>query len=69
MTDQLFNRDDGFLIEGGKDRDCGAGASGASGAADGMDVVVGMMGNVEIEDMAGRGNVEAAGGDVGGDQQ
>ena len=69
MTDQLFNRDDGFLIERGNDRDCGAGASGASGTADAMDVVVGMMGNVKIEDMAGRGNVEAAGGNVGSDQQ
>ena len=34
-----------------------------------MHVVVGMMRHVEIEDVADGGNVEAAGGDVGGDQQ
>ncbi len=38
-------------------------------AADAVDVVVGMMGNVEIEDVADGGNIEAAGCDVGGDQQ
>ena len=34
-----------------------------------MHVVVGMMRHVEIEDVADGGNVEAAGGDIGGDQQ
>ena len=69
LTDQLFNRDDGFLVERGNDGDRGAGASGAAGAADAMDIIVGMMGHVEIEDVAEVGNVEAAGGDVGSDQQ
>ena len=32
-------------------------------------VIVGMVRHVEIEDVADGGNVEAAGGDVGGDQQ
>ena len=69
MTDQLFNRDDGFLIERSNDGDRGAGASRASGAADAMDVVVGMVRDIEIEDVAGRRNVQAAGGNVGSDQQ
>ena len=69
LPDQLFDRDHRFLIERGDDRDRGAGAAGAAGAADAMDVVVGMMRDVEIEDVADGGNVEAAGGDVGGDQQ
>ena len=49
--------------------DRGAGAAGAAGAADAVDVVVGMVRHVEIEDVADVGNVEAARGDVGGDQQ
>src|SRR5260221_172912 len=39
------------------------------GAADAMNVIVGMMRYVEIKDVAGCGNIEAAGGDVGSDQQ
>src|SRR4030095_7718824 len=69
LTDQLFNRDDGFLVERGDDGDCGAGAPRAAGAADAMDVVVGLMGPGGIEDVAGRGNVKPAGGNVGSDQQ
>ena len=69
MPDQLFDRDHRFLIERSDDGDRGAGAPGAAGAADAMDVVVGVMGYVEIEDVAGGGNVEAARGDVGCDQQ
>ena len=34
-----------------------------------MDVIVGMMRDVEIEDVADRRNIETARGDVGGDQQ
>ena len=69
MPDQLFDRGHRFLIERGDDGDRGAGAAGAAGAADAVDVIVGMMGNVEIEDVAHGGNIKAAGGDVGGDQQ
>ena len=54
---------------GADDGDGGAGLAGAAGAADAVDVVVGVMRHVEIEDVADVGNVEAAGGDVGGDQQ
>src|ERR1700681_2647149 len=69
LADQFFDGDDGFLVERSDDRDRGAGASGASGAADAVDIVIGMMRNVEIEDVAHGRNIEAAGGDVGGDQQ
>src|SRR5665213_3105187 len=34
-----------------------------------MDIIVRVMRHVEIEDVADRGDIEAAGGDVGGDQQ
>src|SRR3979490_2120625 len=47
----------------------GAGASGAAGAADAVDIVIGMMRNVEIEDVAHGRNIEAAGGDVGSDEE
>src|SRR3984893_13031377 len=66
LPDQLFDRVHGFLIERSDDRDRGAGAPGAAGTADAMDVVVGMMRHVEIEDVAGGGNVEGAGGGGGG---
>ncbi len=56
------------MIERGDDGDRGAGAAGAAGAADAMNVIVGMMRDVEIEDMADGGNIEAASRDVGRDQ-
>src|SRR5262249_31977468 len=60
----------GALALGGRnDGDCGTAASGAAGAADAMDVIVGMVRDVEIEDVTDRGNVEAARRHVGGDQQ
>ena len=43
-------------------------SAGAAGAADAMDIIVRMPGNVVIEDVADALDVEAAGGDVGGDQ-
>ena len=68
LPDQLFDRDHGFLIERGNDRDRSAGPPGAAGAPDAVDIIVGVMRYVEVEDVAGDGNVEAARGDVGGDQ-
>ena len=68
MSDQFFDRDYGFLIERGDDGDRGAGTPGTPGAADAVDIIVGMMRHVEIEDVADRGNIKAAGGDVGRDQ-
>ena len=58
-----------LLIGRRDDGDGGAAPAGAAGAADAVDVVVGMVRDVEIEDVADIGNVEAARGDVGGDQQ
>jgi hypothetical protein len=42
--------------------------AGARGAADAMHVVFGIVRQVEIEHVADIGNVQAARGDVGGDQ-
>src|SRR5436305_13516785 len=69
LPDQPFDRRDRFDIERGHHRDRGAGAPRTPGAADAMDVVVRVMRDVEIEDMADRRNIEAAGRDVCGDQQ
>src|SRR5262249_3421033 len=63
LADQLLDRRDASAVSGRNDGDGGAAASGASGAADAMDVIVGMVRNVEIEDVADGGNVEAARGD------
>src|ERR1700749_763951 len=69
LADQLLDRSDRFLVELGDDGDRRAGAARAAGAADAMDIVVGVMRHVEIEDVADLGNIEAARGDVGGDQE
>ncbi len=42
--------------------------AGAGGAADAMHVVFRIIGQIEIEDMADIGNVQAARGHIGGDQ-
>src|SRR5262245_19618550 len=62
LADQLLDRRDASAVGGRDDGDGGAAASGASGAADAMDVIVGMVRDVEIEDVADGGNVEAARG-------
>src|SRR5262249_17539808 len=69
LADQLLDRRDALALGGRNDGDCGTAASGAAGAADAMDVIVGMVRDVEIEDVTDRGNVEATRRHVGGDQQ
>ena len=69
LPDQSFDRHNGLLVERSDEGNRGAGASGATGAADAVDIVIGMMWNVEIEHVAGGGNVEAAGGHIGCYQQ
>src|SRR3954468_16098645 len=49
LTDQLFDRRHRFEVERANDGDRGAGAAGAAGAPDTVNIVVGVMGNVEIE--------------------
>jgi hypothetical protein len=45
-----------------------AGLAGAAGAADAVDIAVGGLGDVEVVDVGYAADVEAAGGDVGGDE-
>mmetsp|Transcript_18611 Transcript_18611/g.57219 ORF Transcript_18611/g.57219 Transcript_18611/m.57219 type:complete len:249 (-) Transcript_18611:1117-1863(-) len=52
----------------GHEGDGAALLAGASGAADAMDVFFAVRGDVVIQDEVDRGNVEAATGDVGGDE-
>ena len=40
----------------------------AAGAADAVDVFLGGFGDIVVDDVGNRGDVEAAGGDIGGDQ-
>ena len=69
LTDQLLDRGDALRVRRGDHGNGSPGSSGAPGAADAMNVVVGMMRDVEIEDVTDRRNVEAARGDVGSHQQ
>src|SRR5262245_26733627 len=68
LPDQLLDRRDALAFGGRNDGDCGTAASGAAGAPDAMDVIVGMVRDIEIEDVTDRGNVEPARGHVRGDQ-
>ena len=68
LSDQFFDCDHRLLVERGDDGNRSAGAARAAGPADAVHVVFRLHGEVEIEHVAGRGHVEAAGGDVGGDQ-
>src|SRR3954453_18998526 len=68
LADQLLDRGHRLGIEGGDDGDRSPGAAGAAGTTDAVNVVVGMMRHIEVEDVADDGDIEAAGGDVGGDQ-
>ena len=52
----------------GDERDRVAGAAGAAGAADAVHVGLGVGGDVVVDDVADPLDVEAAGGDVGGDE-
>src|SRR5262245_29384498 len=67
LPDQRFDRSDGLAVGAGDDRDRGAAAAGATGAADAVHVIVGMIRHVEIEDVADIRDVEAARRDVGRD--
>jgi hypothetical protein len=69
LSNQLFDGKDRFLVGGADNRNRSPETSGAARAADAVDVVIRMVGDVEIEDMADFGNVEATGGDIGCHQQ
>ena len=69
LAGQSFDRGDRLGVERGDHRDRGAGPPGAAGTADAMHVVVGMMRHIEIEDVAHDRDIEAAGRDVGSNQQ
>ena len=69
LLDQILDRRQQLFISGRPDRDRGALAASATGAADAVDIVLGMAGQVEVEHMADGGNVQPARGHVRGDQQ
>jgi hypothetical protein len=70
LLGQLLDRGNGFgVVRARYNADRGAGAASAAGTAYPVHVVVGMDRYVEIVDVADLRNVEAARGDVGGDQK
>ena len=68
-ADQALDRGDILPVGRRHEREGRAGAAGAAGAADAVDIVVGVVRHVVVEDVADVRDVEAARGDVGGDQQ
>ncbi len=69
LADQLLDRRDEAAVLGRRQREGAPAAAGAAGAADPVDVILGVDRDVEIEDVAEALDVEAAGRDVGGDQE
>jgi hypothetical protein len=69
LAGQLLDRHHRLAIHRCDQRDRRAQQTGAAGAANAMNVIVRVVRNVEIEDVAYRRDIEAAGGDVGGDQK
>ena len=68
VADELLDPADRFGILSGRQRDRDARHARAAGAADAMDVIVGLPRHVEIDDVADAFDVETAGRDVGGDE-
>src|SRR6185312_6926618 len=69
LADQLLDLGQRPAIARADNRVGGAGLAGAAGPANPVHVVVGVVRDVEIEDVADIGDVEAAGGDVGSNQE
>src|SRR6185437_1042425 len=69
LADQLQDLVQVAAVGGRDDHERLAGLAGPPGAADPVDIVVGVVRHVEVEDVADVGNVEAARGDVGGAEQ
>ena len=69
LVHEALDRGQVFVIRGGGDADRSAKAPGAARAADAVDVILGMAGQVIVEHVADGGNVEAPRRHVRGDQQ
>jgi len=68
LIDENF---DGFRVVefvGGQDRERVTLCAGATGSADAVDVVFGIFRDAVVDDVGNAGNVDSAGGDVGGDE-
>jgi len=68
LADEAFDGADVHHVFGDHEGEGVARRFGATGAADAVDVIFGMLRHVEVNDVADVGDVEAAGGDVGGDE-
>src|SRR5258706_3826411 len=66
---QLFDRGDISFVAPANQHQGMTHASGTSGAADTVDVILGLEGHIEVEDMTDSGDVEPARGDVARDQK
>lgn len=67
-VDETFEGLEGAVVFFGDETDGVADGLGAAGAADAVDVVLGGFGEVVVDDVGDAVDVDAAGGDVGGDE-
>ena len=68
LADEAFDGEDVAGVLGGHDGEGVAAGLGAAGAPDAMDVILGMLRHVVVDDVADVGDVESARGDVRGDE-
>ncbi len=68
-ADQLRDLGQELTIFARGQRECAAFIAGTASTADAMDVGVGVVGHVEIEDVGQAADVDTARGDIGADQQ
>jgi hypothetical protein len=68
LIDESLNGGNVLGIFGGHEGERIASGLGAPGAADAMNVILGMLRNVEVDDVADIRDVQAAGGDIGGNE-
>ncbi len=69
LSDQLDDRGDGLAVLGGRQHKRAASPTRAAGAADAMDIILGVYRYVEAEDVAHAFDVKATGCDVAGDKK
>ena len=69
LANQALDSTDGLAVDRRDNRDCRTASSSPARAADAMDIIIGVVWHVEIENVAHLRDVEAACGNVRGNEQ
>src|SRR5689334_24930191 len=69
LANQPFDGSDGLVVDRSYNGDCCTTSSRAARATDTVDIIVGVVRHIEVEDVTHLGDIQAAGGDVRSDKQ